>query len=124
MCHKTHHQFSCGCTKLKVLAFCTWVDDAEYLVADIGMRRNEGTMWRFDAIMLCKVIHGFETPRRAVRFQEEDDAWIHAEVQRLKDSCERDTVDVYEDRERACVLCASAAAAAAAGASATAPSAG
>jgi hypothetical protein len=115
MCHKTHHRFTCGCTKLKTLTFCRAVDDAEYLVADTGLHRDNGEMLRrFDAIMLCKIVHGFENPARraAVRVRGEDEdgedeAWIREEVRRLRDSCERDTVDVYEGREGRCVLCES-----------------
>lgn len=83
-------------------------------MADTGLHRDNGEMLRrFDAIMLCKIVHGFENPARrvAARVQQEgggeDEAWIREEVRRLRDSCERDTVDVYEGREGRCVLCES-----------------
>ncbi len=110
MCHKTYHKHACGCTKLKALTFCRWVDDAEHLVAGHGMH-HYGAARQFDLVVDLKSHHdAHAADDDTVSFDGDDDyrrvaRLVEAEFERLRAKCQRDSVLLIEVQDGVCVLC-------------------
>ena len=84
-------RFACGDTKLLCITFCTHINEAEDLMADVGLH-NEATTTKLKAIMFCKIIHkteadvGTESPAVEVDVHSEYKHWNKEEVERLIES--------------------------------------
>jgi hypothetical protein len=51
--------FSCGDSKLLCITFCTHINAAEYMMADVGLH-DEGATAKPKVVIFCKIIHKTE----------------------------------------------------------------
>jgi hypothetical protein len=103
MCQATSHRFSCGCIKLKELKFCRWIEDAEDLLADAEM--DTGNLTKFMATLMCKVFHGNLSKHFDIEASYDKREFVHAEVQKMKTNCTRDTTEIFNEQDLPCARC-------------------